>query len=290
MDPAKQFFLLFLLFLISSVQIQAREIKFFNRVSHYTTNNNKNNSNNGKETELPKKEETPSKEDEEPSFTPESENGYGLYGHGSGQLPPTTDNDAYYTTGNLRAEKTTTSEYNNGGNYEYKQFNKRYPNNFYSTNNGYETKQQVGLEGTRFTSTEYLNNNNNGYETKQQQTMGGARLADTSYLNNNNNYHYSNNNNKYRNNGYATEQQGMSDTRFLEGGKYFYDMKKESSYPSGYGWQKGSSEGLGSSRNTYNYGGYNGNNNENGFEYNNSMEGYQNQEDQYQESQEEYEP
>ncbi|XP_010272484.1 PREDICTED: protein E6 [Nelumbo nucifera] len=293
MAPAKQLSLFFLLMLVSSLQIQARESKFFNNVKHYTTTTT---TTNGKETdELPKKEETLTKEDEEPSFTQENQNGYGLYGHGSEQLPPTTDNNAYYTSGNL-PEKTTTNEYT-GGSYEYRQFNKRYPNNHYSKNiNGYDTRQQ-GMGDTRFANAEYLNNNNNnGYETRQQE-MDGERFADTGYPNNNNYY-------MYNNNGYATEQQGMSDTRFLENGKYFYDVKNENSYLGGYGGQtdgrrgtdgrggynRGGMDGRGgyNRRGTDGRGGYNGNNNGNAYEYN-SMEGYQNQE-QYQESQDEYEP
>ncbi|KAK8477953.1 hypothetical protein V6N13_017620 [Hibiscus sabdariffa] len=46
--------------------------------------------------------------------------------------------------------------------------------------------------------------------------------------NNNNNYYYDDGGNNER------ERQGMSDTRFVEGGKYYYDVKNGNYYPNGY--------------------------------------------------------
>lgn len=86
--------------------------------------------------------------------------------------------------------------------------------------------------------------------------------------------------NNYYNNGggrnYNTQQQGMSDTRFLENGRYYYDINSEENYRNGYQ----NSRRVNHNNRGY-YGNYNGN----------SMEGYQNQDDQFQESEaEEYVP
>ncbi|KAE8730342.1 hypothetical protein F3Y22_tig00003041pilonHSYRG01400 [Hibiscus syriacus] len=57
--------------------------------------------------------------------------------------------------------------------------------------------------------------NNNGY-TNSNYNDNGYKLS------------------KYNNNGYETERQGMSDTRFVEGGKYYHDVKNDNYYPTGY--------------------------------------------------------
>ncbi|KAJ4981555.1 hypothetical protein NE237_032392 [Protea cynaroides] len=332
MASAKCLAFLFLLFIISSsLQIQARESKFFSKVTHDDNNDNTSD----KETEvLPETEEPSRTQDKEPSFKSQNHNGFGLYGHGSDQFSPNSVNDAHYSPTNF-PEKTTT---------EQKSFNTGYTTNNYNYN-GYENKQQ-SMSDTRFMDTTDLNNNNNYYRygTKQQ----GMRDTEVD-LNNNNNYRYGtkqqgmrdtaadlNNNNYYRygtkqqsmsdttvdlnnNNhyyGYGTKQQdmrntaylnnnnndgnemkkqGMSDTRFLENGKYFYDVNNENVYHDRYHnqyekpkeTQNGydSYRGVDHSRNRYNYRGYNGNN-----EFTNSMDGFQNQDQEFQESQEEYVP
>ncbi|XP_058095793.1 protein E6-like [Magnolia sinica] len=94
----------------------------------------------------------------------------------------------------------------------------------------------------------------------------------------------------YPNNEYDNQKYGMSDTRFLENGRYFYDIKADTNYRNGYDSVMGNRGGYRPTRvgptNQYNYGGYYGNN-ENAYEYNTSMEGYQNPRD---ETDEEYIP
>ncbi|XP_042479434.1 protein E6-like [Macadamia integrifolia] len=225
---AKSLSFLFLLLLISSLQIHARESQFFSKVtrvnsSSTTTNNNNNDNAATKEKEthelIPESTEEPSHtKEEEPSFTPQNQNGFGLYGHGSEQFSSNSVNDAYYTPTNF-PQKAHTQQ------YQQKSFSTGYPTNNYNgydTNqqaktqtdtsyvdtaylnnyNGYETKQQ-GKSDTKYADTAYLNNNYNGYETKQQ-GMSDTRYVDTSY-NNNNNY-----------NGYETKQQGKSDTKYVD--------------------------------------------------------------------------
>ncbi|XP_022762514.1 protein E6-like [Durio zibethinus] len=118
-----------------------------------------------------------------------------------------------------------------------------------------DEKYETGYENNKY--------NNNGYTLSNYNSNG-----DTSSNYNNNGYTLSN----YNNNGYETERQGMSDTRFVEGGKYYYDVKNGNYYPNGY-----ESSGKETTKNEGYYG-----NTENSNEVNPMEE--------YQESQEEYVP
>lgn len=217
----KPFFLFFLLVLIfSSLQAEARESKFFNKFKRYID---------------PKVSisEAPSPAVAEPGIAPvpatatsepeiasspvvaptpaptysESEYGHGLYGQESSQFPtktpPTTTMfEDELLTEELRGESfetgyPKTNLYSNNGN----------PNNY--NNNGYSSSyNNDNGHATNYNSNGYVNNYN---------ANGGY-----------NNYKgngYSNN--YYNSNGYQTERQGMSDTRFLENGKYYVDVQNE---------------------------------------------------------------
>lgn len=261
---------LFLTTLLLPLQIIARDSQFFSKVTHFDNNNN-----NVKETELPNKEGPLNKPEQQPVFTPETENSYGLYGHESSQLPSTTTTTTYQP---YEAEFQHTS---------------KYPNKYNYNNDAYNTNQNE-LTNTRLTGTGYRNSekyyNMDAYGGNQNE------LSDTKYtegeynsMGNQNNYkkyHYNNNaakdrysyNNNVANNRNNGEKQGMSDTRFLEGGKYFYDLNYEKYNPTLYG---DSSRGVNTNSNWYNNrGNHYGNNNNNG---------YQNQEE-FEDEQEDFEP
>ncbi|PSS04803.1 hypothetical protein CEY00_Acc20661 [Actinidia chinensis var. chinensis] len=225
----KHFTFLLFLSLLSSHLGHARDAQFFSKVTPTTATTP---TNNAKETiEVPQKEqEYVTKQEQEPRFIPDTQTGYGLYGHESGQFPPTTTR----TTTSL--PYTTTNNNNN---------------NYYN-NEAYASDTQ-GMSDTRFVDKAYTtptNDNNN-------------------YYNGANNYY---NTQQQPNNYYNTQKQGMSDTRFLENGKYYYD-----GHANGY---------------KYNNKGHYGNFNENSYEqYQNSMEGYQQQnQEEFQEREEEYVP
>ncbi|KAE8673012.1 GBF's pro-rich region-interacting factor 1 [Hibiscus syriacus] len=129
------------------------------------------------------------------------------------------------------------------------------------------------FENDLFTDERYEKNNNNNYE---------FTTSNYNYNNNDNgytlsNYKYNTNgyNGNYNDNGYETERQGMSDTRFVEGGKHFYNVEKDNHYPNGYEFSssKGTSENEGYYGNT-----------------DNSMEEFENKGGEYQEREEEYAP
>ncbi|XP_061344580.1 protein E6-like [Gastrolobium bilobum] len=285
MAPISKFIpFLFLTTLLLSLQINARDSQFFSKVSHVN--------NNFKETEVPKNEEPLKKPEQQPVFIPETENSYGLYGHESGQNPPTTTTTPTPTPTTYQPYKTETEEkFNKYPNKNYYNYNK----DFYRTNQN--EMSDTRLAGTPSSNNNYFYNNKDAFGDKQNQ------LSDTKYTeggynsmenqNKKKKYYYNNNaandKNSFQNNAvnnkYYGERQGISDTRFMEGGKYFYDVDSEKYNPTLYG---GSSRGV-NSENMVNNRGYFGNNNVNSYEKKNSMEGYQNQEE-FEDVQEDFEP
>lgn len=329
------FFLFFFLTItLSSHQILARDSQFFNKVPS---------SNNNGVTEFsePNKQPLNKVPEEEPNFIPENENnnGYGLFGHESGQLPPsTTTNDngvrdsfrpanakylpknynteAYVTEPEGYTPSTTTTTTIAGAvvpenHNNYNPFS--IPNSKYLPKN-YNTESYV-TEAEGYTPTtatqEYNNQNyyNNGYQNEQQQEYPTGANA-----NNNNNYYGNSNrqqqsyntgasNNNYNslaqreytaaaqggsdnydhythggvnsNNGY--QRQGMSDTRFLENGKYFYDVNLEKSTfnPNDVNTREFGYDNNNNNMNMNNYE-YNSNQNYAGFQNNHNHNQFQN--------------
>jgi len=322
---------LFLTTLFFSLHVNARDSKFFSKVTPLN--------NNLKETEVTNNEASQNKpqQQQQPVFLPETENSYGLYGHETGLHPPTTTTtDAVPTT--FKPYKTTTTQEDNANNFHKKdqdEFSQTrltgtsFNNYFYSGKDAFEKQNE--LSDTKFTQGGYSSkenhNNNYFYTNNNENELSDSKYTEGEYNskgNQNNNYYYNtkndfgkqnefdtqggyksmeyqnhnaaneryyNNNNKdngnnryYKtkavNNNYNGERQGLSDTRFIEGGKYFYDVNSENyNNPTQYG---GSSRGV-NSENWSNNRGYFGNNNAN------SMEGYQNQE-QFEDEQEDFEP
>ncbi|EOX99518.1 Uncharacterized protein TCM_008192 [Theobroma cacao] len=239
---AKRFTFFFLLMLSSYVQIQARESKFFSKIFHLGARISPD--------EVPTPTPAPAPAPE-PANSESQDPYYGLYGQGSGMFPPakdpvsTTHTPTTATTfeNDLLAEELEDEKFETG--YEKNSYNNNgYTTRNYNYNNGYTTS----------------NHNNNGYTTSNYNNNGYS----SSYKTNG----YASN---YNNNGYETERQGMSDTRSVEGGKYYYDVENVNYYPEGY------ESGKETSKNEGYYG-----NTENSNEFNSMGE--------FQESQEEYVP
>ncbi|GFZ03017.1 hypothetical protein Acr_15g0016250 [Actinidia rufa] len=274
--------------ILSSLHAHARDGQFFDKVTTPATANPK------ETVEVPNKEPPLSKQEQDPNFIPDTQNGYGLYGQESDQLTPTTPTNLPSTASNLPYKTESEKAY------------------YYYDKQAYVTKPQ-GMSDTRFMDRGYTNNNNYYNSNNKQayvtnpQGMSDTRFMDRGYTTNNN---YNNNNNQ----AYVTNPQGMSDTRFMDRGyttttptttttnnnNNNYYIKK------GYTarhchrqllqWcqqlqsptsrhEYGSSQGV----DNYNKGYYGNSYNENSYVENNSMEGYQNQE-QFQEDQEEFVP
>ncbi|KAK1420426.1 hypothetical protein QVD17_22010 [Tagetes erecta] len=276
------FFFFFITLTLSST-IHARDSQFFNKFS----------------TNIPQPLNT--NPQQQPEFIPQSQdsNSYGLYG----KLPPSTTtttttttnnnnnlpsylpenyNPVAYTTpihSNTQADNIPNEykldpqpSYNNNYNGQNRMYNSEKQEEYMGTNNMYNSEKQ-GFDDASFMETMEDDGNmynsekqveNGRYNSQRQVNMGDTR------------YSTSNNGNMYNN-----EKQGMSDTRFLENGKYYYDVNMEN---------VNSNANMNTrrynSRNEYNTQGYYGNN-ENSYDrykynsYSNGGAGYQDEEDQF---------
>lgn len=228
------FFFVVVLF-SSNLQIEARESKFFSKVVSFITIHNNDNVT---EPKLPvTKEPTPSPspspapapevegfpspelapvEAPTPEIGPEyftyteSGNGYGLYGTQTStddQTPATIDAEEHEIlseelVGDDESFKRGYNQNKNLYKYNYGGGNPSTTTNKYYSNN-------IGYAGNYDGNRVY---NNNGYY-RSNKPSGLSK-----------NYYDVNNNN----NGYGqVERQGMSDTRFLENGRYYHDVKNE---------------------------------------------------------------
>ncbi|XP_015890500.2 protein E6 [Ziziphus jujuba] len=257
MACSTKLFCFVVLLALLSLQTQARESQFFSKV----TNNNY-----VKDPEFHSKEEVVNKQEEEPTFIPQTQTGYGLYGHETIEVSPTTTTPTPTTTTPTTFEPyTTTPQYKTQSEEPVNKYPKSYNTDHYNNNNN-----------------NYYNNENTFENTQNgRRTETRTRLAGSGYVANPNGYD--------NNNGgsYHVERQGMSDTRFMSGGKYYYDINSEKNYDQN---QYGNSRVVDSKNNWYNNRGYYGNKNGgNLYDNNNSFEGYQNQEE-FQENKEEFEP
>ncbi|TYI04630.1 hypothetical protein ES332_A10G033000v1 [Gossypium tomentosum] len=275
----------FFLLALFSVEIHGRD--FFSKIPSVNTN----------EKEVTNKEEqtTLGKKEQEPRFIPETQS-YGLYGHESGQLPPSTTStketyEPYVTPvkyhpdepyNSIPASKTNnkdsyfyskTNAYGNAEQQSEAKFNEKgwatketnnYNVNYYNGNNealftekGWSTKENQNSHNYYNGNNEALftekgwstkeNQNRNNYYNGNNEAMFTEKGWSTKENQNNNNYY--NGNNEYNN----VEKQGMSDTRFLENGKYYHDVSSENNY---YPNRFENSRGVGS-RNEFNENRYN---------------------------------
>ncbi|XVE88098.1 hypothetical protein DITRI_Ditri19aG0041100 [Diplodiscus trichospermus] len=241
----------FFLFALFSMQIHSRE--FFSKIPSVNNNEKETTTTTTipetfvpetRKTSIPNREEqTFGKEEQEPRFIPETQNGYGLYGHESGQLPPRTTT----TTKETYEPYVTPVRYHPDEPYNSipESSNNNNKNTFYYNKNSHETEQKNLGEARYFTEK--------GWSTEENRN--------TNHYNGKNGY----------NNG---EKQGMSDTRYMENGRYFYDIKNENNY---YPNQFENSRGF-ASRNEYNENRYN------------NMGRYNQNQEEFEENEEEFEP
>lgn len=270
-------FFFLVLFFSANLQTEARVSLFFSKVTHFNTNNKDNVT----DPKLPlTKEPTPSPtpapapelapvpapttpEVQAPFPAPEyfsyteSENGYGLYG-----TRTSTTNDRTPATVDVEDEEEILSEELVGGESFERGYNQN--KNLYNNNGGNPSSTRTyktgfnNIGGNPSTTSTYKHYYNNGYRRNHDGNSGY----------NNNGYYASNINT----NGYdQIQRQGMSDTRFLENGRYYHDVKNENGnyYSNAYGTERESSKDQGY---------YGGSENRNEFD---TMEEYE----KYQESQ-----
>uniref|UniRef100_A0A1S3Y6F0 Protein E6-like n=1 Tax=Nicotiana tabacum TaxID=4097 RepID=A0A1S3Y6F0_TOBAC len=149
-------FIFLLLTLIFSLQIHARESQFLNKIS--------SNYNAEKKTQvvIPDKEQ-------EPNFLPENENnGYGIYGHESSQLPlsTTTTNDVEKPYKEINPTTTLTNNIHNSKylpkNYNHVAYVTVLKNDDDNNNNDEEYKNTGSINNKYYTGGSTNNKNYNG--------------------------------------------------------------------------------------------------------------------------------
>ncbi|KAJ0259819.1 E6-like protein [Hirschfeldia incana] len=215
-------FFVFLALTLFSTQINARDSYSFGKSQReYPKEQNPNNL---------QTNETSEQEDQNPPFMPQTENGYGLYGQ-----------EATY---NSNEDQFKNKKYDENVNYddsfstpslsETQESFKTYGDNYPKTTESYDENNKD--------SSFYENSNGYGPEKREKEAYKGyysnnverQRMSDKSnYENNKDSSYYENYNGYepekvekeaykgYRNN---VERQGMSDTRFMANGKYYYDL------------------------------------------------------------------
>ncbi|WCJ27087.1 hypothetical protein M5689_008861 [Euphorbia peplus] len=258
------FFAFFFLLSLLSIQIYARDAQFFNKVSPNPT------STTGifpaKPTGIiPAPTTTTVKDDslnnnqqqeQDPSFMQESQNAYGLYGQESNQEFPTTTklagNTPYTPTGtpSTYTPYNTPTQTQTQETYTNSEPDNKYYNNDHFTDTAYGEHQQQNLGENSFQESNYV--------------------ADIDNQNNNKNNYYGYNGGFGNKN---VERQGMSDTRFVENGKYFHDVNENNYYPNQYNQNSRNNE-YDSNRV---YSSSSNDENNNAYDFNNSMDNFQNQ-------------
>ncbi|XP_008798335.2 protein E6-like [Phoenix dactylifera] len=241
-----QLSLVFLLFLASSsFQIHARESRFFMKTTRPEDPK--------EATPIP--EETPAVKMEDPSTLPPlqslSGSGYGLYRHGQEQFTPATttdNNNNNYYYNNARPNTELTRRFEGHGQEQFTPATTTDNNNNYYYNNARpntELNRRIGgPPQEQFTPATTTDNNNNYYYNNARPN---TELSGENYENKyNGGYNYANqfkyayngpskfsneefNGGNHETKGYSNyvdpnKQYGMSDTRFLDNGRYFYDV------------------------------------------------------------------
>ncbi|XP_041995925.1 protein E6-like [Salvia splendens] len=197
-SPAMKLSIFLLLSLFSSLHTHARESQFFNKIPSTTATTTN--------TEVPTNQQ-------DPTFLPDNDNSYGLYGHESGQNPPSTTE-------------------------EFKQPpNKYLPKNYNPV--AYVTQPESDLNDSPASFTEErtfsTNPNNNYYNGEQNSYNNFYNGEQNSFYNQQQQQQEQTEFKSYRNpasnyNGgssFNRQPQGMSDTRVVEHGKYYYDTNSE---------------------------------------------------------------
>ncbi|XP_057948583.1 protein E6-like [Malania oleifera] len=247
MASSAKFFSFIFLLAVSSVQIHARESELFSKFGKSQ-----------QESQLPTRDASLNNRDDEPEFVPEtSQNGYGLFGNEPGQLPPTTTTTTTSTPASYASAATYSTSKNSqlpkSGDtlYRYRDTPTTVTipatattTTAYSTSeNSHKTKAGEPLYRYRDTAAaasagvggagNYYNGVNR-YES-QKQGIGQTRLTGRQ-----NSYWSSASTGGYNNgvNGYTNQQpqfqqqsqrQGMSDTRYIANGRFYYDVNADRS-------------------------------------------------------------
>ncbi|KAL7142653.1 hypothetical protein ABFS83_08G138200 [Erythranthe nasuta] len=255
-NPFSLFLLITLLTTLLYTTTHARENQFFNKAS--TTNTNNNN--------LVPDDVDKQPLNNQPDFLPEKDNGYGLSGHNSVQLPPS----ATTTESKQPLPKYLPRNYN-----PVAYVTEPEDTNTFAEEKSYYNNGGGGGGGER--NYYYSNNNNNNQQQEEEEEEEPPYRR--SYPNTRSNYYNGGGGggSSFNSGGEFRRPQGMSDTRSLENGKYYYDLNTEK-YNSNHPYERLKARNEYSNVNRNNYRGYESNGRDN------SVRGYRQngrEEDQY---------
>ncbi|KAF8107871.1 hypothetical protein N665_0116s0076 [Sinapis alba] len=220
-----------------STQINARDSYFFGKFHRESPKDQ--NPNNVLPLETSEKttveESFPNKKEQEvldPTFLPESENGYGLYGH------ETTYNDNKDEFNNNKYDEKVNGE----------TFSTPSLSETEESYNNYDEKYPKKTES--YDNNEEFNNNNNKYDENVKEESYSENNEDKRSFYNSNAYGTElERETPYKGYSHKMERQGMSDTRFMEKGNYYqsysygnnnYNSEEEKSFKDPYNskWEK----------------------------------------------------
>jgi hypothetical protein len=177
-----QLFFFFLTLLLFFTQLNARDSYSFGKFQ--TENPKDQNPNNLVPVQT---NETNEQDDQNPTFLPESENGYGLYGHET-----TYNNNEELNNKNYEENVNYGDSFSTPSLSQTQESYKNYEENYPKTRESYD--------GSNKDTSYYENSNGYGTEKREKETYD-----DKSYSDN-------------------VERQGMSDTRFMANGNYYFDL------------------------------------------------------------------
>ncbi|KAK4787056.1 hypothetical protein SAY86_010889 [Trapa natans] len=266
-SPPTLFSTVFLIAIFLTSIAHARESQFFNKATKDTTAQQVPN-HQQQEAETPTKLQD-QQQANDPNFIPEetptNSIGYGLYGHETRQLPPSA------TTASTVPQESL-----------YSNYQQNYNDKYYYNNNNEHYDSHNDADNYYYNKDSYLTDEERAVAAYGNRYSTAARGGRNTYYPGGN-----------------VRQEGMSDTRFLENGKYFYDINNEEKYYPNYRYNKysrmpGSRSGEYYNMNMVNGGRrYQGNYRNPSYDNHdgNSAERYgQNQEDEFQDEQDEFVP
>ncbi|XP_030512793.1 protein E6-like [Rhodamnia argentea] len=230
MVTPKHFFFATLL-ILASIHVEAREVRERESFSKFTNANDNDDTEKARvvphttEEALPTAQEEALKKQEdqeqEPAFLPQTQNGYGLYGHEE------MFEDTPATTTATTRDRPSRTAMPDDSFYSYPNGDSESSNNYYNdrrSDNYFDKDAYVTGQREQARDT---------YLPEEQNFDGNARLQDSSYTTATGSRATTNDRNNYYTGGNrygAGKQEGMSDTRFMENGKYFYDVDNEEKY------------------------------------------------------------
>uniref|UniRef100_A0A1J3I3J3 Protein E6 n=1 Tax=Noccaea caerulescens TaxID=107243 RepID=A0A1J3I3J3_NOCCA len=206
-------FFFFTTLALLSTQINARDSYFFGKFHRESSKDQ--NPNNVLPLETSEKttveESIPNEKEQEqdPTFVPESGNGYGLYGHET-----TYNNKEEFNNNNKYDDKVNGETFSTPSLSEteesYNSYDEKYP------------KKAERYNNNRYNNEEF--NNNKYDENVKEESFSGNNEDKRSFYNSNAYGTELERETPYKGYSHNLEKQGMSDTRFMEKGKYYYDL------------------------------------------------------------------